>query len=152
MKNIKRAIAASSMALTLVGSAILASPALAVDDDGPGLPPSAELTVEVNSPVQPRACNITARSVYASNNMAWTGGTWSGCASPVTVYLRWDHVGPDTNMGQKTNASSGVDYGWGCNWGTPQNRILFGKAVDNNGNYDDSTHNTFTSSTTNCKL
>ena len=47
---------------------------------------------------------------------------------------------------------SGYNYGWTCNWGDPQNRILYGTATDYNGAYDESTHITFTSAHTNCEF
>lgn len=102
--------------------------------------------------VVPNACTVTAKTPYASSHLVWTGGTWSGCASPVTVQLRWAKPLGTVNLGVKSPATSGTNYGWGCNWGTPQNRNLYGRVVDNNGISDASQLRTFTSSTTDCKL
>lgn len=154
--SITKQVLSVMSSVLLIGSTFLVSPAFAADDEvtEPGAPPSMEVPGQETpeGEITPFACNITARSVYASQNLVWTGGTWSGCAAPVTVSLRWSRPGPDTNIGTKTNATSGTNYGWGCNWGTPQNRNLFGTAVDNNNSYDNSTINAFTSATTNCRL
>lgn len=98
------------------------------------------------------ACSITAWTPWASNNLVWTGGSWSGCTAPVEVDLKWSVTGPDRTIGVQTYAVSGTAYGWGCRWGTPQNRTLYGKAFDKRGVGDESSLMGFTSAHTNCVL
>lgn len=99
-----------------------------------------------------KSCTITAKTPYARNNLVWTGATFSGCAAPVELDLKWSRTGPDGTIGVELSVSSGTDYGWGCRWGTPQNRNLYGKAFDSNGVDDESSIKGFTSAHTNCVL
>lgn len=154
--KIKKNLLGIAGVVAVVSATLFASTATAnTVDPEPTVGPAVEAPAITSKPanaVAPLACSITAHTPYASGNRVWTGGHWSGCASPVDVYLMWDRPGPDTPIGVKSNATSNWNYGWDCNWGTPQNRKLFGKAEDNNGAFDDTTHLTFTSAHTNCVL
>lgn len=152
-------IAALSAAAALALSVALVTPAFASEQSDVTTGPASSSSVAEDQGVQVPdlggasvlACNITALTPYANNNLVWTGGNWSGCTAPVKVSLLWDHFGPNTIMGVQPSATSGIVYGWHCNWGTPQDRSLYGEVVDYNGALDDSTTAGFTSSTDSCR-
>lgn len=135
----------------VLGGALLLGPSAAADEVGssPDATSQASTVSEAGSN-STLSCAITAMTPYASGNLVWTGAGWSGCTGSVRVSLKWDRVGPDGTIGTKNVASNGYAYGWGCNWGNPQNRILYGGAEDSVGVGDESSHVTFTSATTSC--
>lgn len=109
-------------------------------------------TASAAGPAGVDVCVVTARTPYASGGLVFVGGTYSGCASTMSVLMSWSIAGPDQTMHRKDLAASGSTYGWGCNWGSPQNRNLYTTAKMSQGTNDTSSISPFSSSVSDCVL
>ena len=126
--------------LLLVGLA--AGPASAVSSD------------DSDAVVSPAACVVTATTPWSGpTSRVYFEGVYSGCgSSTMNLQLKWANAGPDLIMSSKNIATSGANYYRHCNWGSPQNRVLYTRASIVGGPDDLSSTSTFTSSTTSCRL
>lgn len=132
----KRSLTSLLASLALVGA--MAGPASAATE----------------SSLAPAACTVTATTPWSSaGSRVYFEGVYSGCGSvTMNLQLKWSNAGPDVIMSSKNGAVSGTNYYITCNWGTPQNRVLYTRASIVGGPADTSSTSTFTSSTTSCRL